>query len=92
VFLFGINDYSKGFEGGSRFARAKRFANASTTTTNQTAKSAIDNGGAGRDAKGENPFIGTKRTSKFLSEFACSYLKFFISIHFHRQSTCNQFI
>jgi len=42
------NEYRRVFEGGSRFARAKRFANASTTTINSTAKDAIENGGAGQ--------------------------------------------
>ena len=48
----------KGFEGGSRFAGAKRFAvEVKTKRQRLAAKDAIDNGGAGRAAKGANPFI-----------------------------------
>jgi hypothetical protein len=57
IFLFAyVPSYRTGLEGGSRFAGAKRFAVDIPLSTNKsTAKDAIDNGGAGRAAKGESP-------------------------------------
>jgi hypothetical protein len=49
----------KGFEGGSRFTRVKRFALGDWIMKHMKAKAAIDNCRAGRAAKGENPFIRT---------------------------------
>ena len=57
IFLFAyVPSYRTGLEGGSRFAGAKRIAvDIPLSTDKSTAKDAIDNGGAGRAAKGESP-------------------------------------
>ena len=69
-FLFyTVPNFEEGFEGGSRFAGAKRFANASCFTKNLTAKDDVDNVGAGRAAKGETLVA-------FLLEQACSSKEF----------------
>ena len=66
VFLY--SETKEGFDGWSRFARAKRFATNCGFTKKTTAKDAIDNGGAGRAAKGENPSFCAKNTKMdFLS-------------------------
>ena len=56
-FLFVLPEYRRGFEGGSRFARAKRFAYDSRFAFYSTAKTDIGNIGAGRAAKGANPLL-----------------------------------
>ena len=49
-----------GLEGGSRFAVAKRFALRSLKMRDLTAKTDVDNVGAGRAAKGASPVASTK--------------------------------
>jgi len=60
-FLFTL--LATGFEGGSRFARAKRFALRAWEMKSLTAKDDVDNVGAGRTAKGEIPVASTKTGS-----------------------------
>ena len=55
--FFSIRTQTKGFEGGSRFAGAKRFALQDRIKKSLLAKAAIDNCRAGRAAKGANPFV-----------------------------------
>ena len=63
--LFLILRLATGFEGGSRFAGAKRFALRNLDyKKNLTAKDDVDNVGAGRAAKGENPVASTIRKAK----------------------------
>ena len=50
-----------GLEGGSRFARAKRFALRSSKPSNPLAKDDVDNVGAGRAAKGASPATSTTK-------------------------------
>ena len=49
----------------SRFAKAKRFATKCMFADKSLAKSTIDNGGAGRAAKGANPIGYTKKSTSF---------------------------
>ena len=66
--FYTVPNFEEGFEGWSRFAGAKRFANASCFTKILTAKDAVDNGGAGRAAKGENPSLcAIEKGNDFLS-------------------------
>ena len=61
-FLFRFTEFSTGVEGGSRFARAKRFAERKRMLQKGSmAKDAVDNGGAGRAAKGAIPVDRTKQ-------------------------------
>ena len=59
----------KGFEGGSRFAGAKRFALRGWIKIILKAKDDVDNVGAGRAAKGANPFIRTRKSTNFDKKF-----------------------
>ncbi len=55
LFFLSYTESEEGFEGGSRFAGAKRFARFVCLSKDFTAKSTIDNCRAGRAAKGANP-------------------------------------
>ena len=55
------NEIRRGFEGGRRFARAKRFANAKWDTSKFMANWTIDNRPPGRAAKGENPLLCARK-------------------------------
>ena len=68
-FFVELYERRRGFEGGSRFARAKRFADDKAFYVLLAAKDAIDNGGAGRAAKGENPLLCARKQKGF-SDFA----------------------
>ena len=61
VFLL-CTEGAEGFEGGSRFAGAKRFATRNLKMRNLVAKDDVDNVGAGRAAKGANPSACAKAT------------------------------
>ena len=67
--FFVVHRDRRGFEGGSRFARAKRFALRTMTTRNLSAKSAINNCRAGRAAKGANPLLCAKKDTPLWGVF-----------------------
>ena len=65
-----------GVEGGSYFARAKYFALQTKTPFHSKAKAAIDNGRAGRAAKGASPASSSKKIQSTL--VGCIFLFFIL--------------
>ena len=67
----------KGFEGGSRFTRVKRFALGDWIMKHMKAKAAIDNCRAGRAAKGENHFAPAIKVKHIYLNDKCAFFLHF---------------
>ena len=88
-FLFSmINEFMKGFEGGSRFAEANALPYATCIKLDLTAKDDVNNVGAGRAAKGENPFIRTKKYCRKGYIFCSIFLSIAKAMAYHHALAC----